>query len=56
MSCMDCGTHHNETGDRCRKCQLESDLRFAVMDGFMTYSRANEIAQEEGFPNMFEVN
>ena len=55
MSCMDCEVLHNEAGDRCHKCQLETDLRFAVMDGFMTQSRAVEIAWEEGYRDMFEV-
>lgn len=54
MSCMDCEALHNEAGDRCHKCQLETDLRFAVMDGFMTQSRAVEIAWEEGYRDMFE--
>lgn len=56
MTCIDCGISHDYPADRCFQCQLETDLRFAIMDGNMTYSRANEIAAIEGFPNMFGVN
>lgn len=56
MTCIDCGISHDYPADRCFRCQLETDLRFAIMDGNMTYAKANEIAAIEGFPNMFEVN
>ena len=46
FDCIECGKYGNHVTDRCERCSLEADLRYAIMDGFISPEAADKILVE----------
>lgn len=51
FDCIECGEYGNHVTDRCERCALEADLRYAIMDGFISPEAAEKILLEHDTNN-----
>lgn len=54
FNCIECGEYGNHVTDRCERCSLESDLRYAIMDGFISPEAADKILLNHDINNRQE--